>query len=263
MNNKQLDSYSLLIFSKYFESEHEFINIICVNSKFKETTEKLRFNSIPIKSLKLFPKIQTQYLYHEDNVKLQGINDYEIWYEIVYDQYLKLKKSNIHCYYIVYTRKNRLKCGDEIPKEITILGDRCFGCSDNFSNNASDIKELTIPSKLISISDGCFQYCSTLSSIILPSSIKSLGDKCSYYCKFLKSFTLPSTLKSIGENCFTGCWSLRSIKIPSTLSYLGSYCFMNCYSLSSVDVPSTIQKIGGNCFKNCFLFKPINLSSSL
>ncbi|KAL7720409.1 Leucine rich repeat protein bspa family [Entamoeba marina] len=263
MNNKQLDSYSILICSKYFESEQDFINIICVNSKFKETTKKLRFNPIPIKSLKLFPKIQTQYLYHEKDVKLQEIDNYEIWYKIDYDHYLEYRENNINCYYIVYTRKNRLKHGDEIPKEVNILGDTCFSSSDNFSNDSSDIKELTIFSKLISIGDGCFRYCESLLSIILPVTLTSLGNNCFYNCKYLKSINLPFTLKSIGDNCFNSCWSLRSIKIPSTLTYLGNYCFMNCYSLSSVDIPSTIQKIGDNCFKNCALLKPIDLSSPL
>ncbi|KAL7712297.1 Leucine rich repeat containing protein BspA family protein [Entamoeba marina] len=101
MNNKQLDSYSLLITSKYFKTPQDYINIICVNSKFKETTEKLRFNPIPIESLKLFPKIQTQYLYSENDVKIDGIDNYEIWYKVTYDQYLEFKKDNVEYHDVV------------------------------------------------------------------------------------------------------------------------------------------------------------------
>ncbi|KAL7721461.1 Leucine rich repeat containing protein BspA family protein [Entamoeba marina] len=99
MNNKQLDSYSVLIVSKYLLSSHDYINVICVCKKFQETTEKLRFNPIPIPSLKLFPKIQTQHIYNENDSKIEGIDNYEIWYKITYDQYLQFKKNNIKCYH--------------------------------------------------------------------------------------------------------------------------------------------------------------------
>ncbi|KAL7719710.1 Leucine rich repeat containing protein BspA family protein [Entamoeba marina] len=89
-----LDSYSLLIVSKYFESKEDFMNVICVNSKFKQTTEKLRYNPISIISLKLFPKIQTQYLYDENDMKIKGITNYEIWYKIDYEKIFKFKQTN-------------------------------------------------------------------------------------------------------------------------------------------------------------------------
>ncbi|KAL7712155.1 F-box and FNIP repeat-containing protein [Entamoeba marina] len=89
--SKQLDSYSLLICSKYFKTTNDFINVMCVCKKFKETTEKLRFNPISITSLKLFPMIQTQYLYIPIDKIIEGIDNYEIWYTIDYEQYLKYK----------------------------------------------------------------------------------------------------------------------------------------------------------------------------
>ncbi|KAL7717251.1 Leucine rich repeat containing protein BspA family protein [Entamoeba marina] len=89
--SKQLDLYSMLVVSKYFETPQDYINIVCVNSKFKETTKKLRFNPISITSLKLFPKIQTQYLYGENDVKIEGINNYEIWYGVDPVEYIQKK----------------------------------------------------------------------------------------------------------------------------------------------------------------------------
>ncbi|KAL7714416.1 Leucine rich repeat protein bspa family [Entamoeba marina] len=152
MNIKQLDSYSMLLCSKFLKILNDFINIICVCKKFQETTEKLRFNPISIKSLKLFPKIQTQHLYNEDDIKINGIDKYEIWYKVNYDDYLKCKE-NIKCHNVIYTREDRNRYENEIPNEVTI------------------------------ISSDCFTYCSSLRSINLPSTLKSLGERCFMNCQ--------------------------------------------------------------------------------
>ncbi|KAL7714060.1 F-box domain-containing protein [Entamoeba marina] len=107
MNNKKLDSYSLLICSKYFKTNQDFLNVISVCKRFQKTTEKLRFNPIPITSLKLFPNIQTQYLYTEDDIKIQGIDKYELWYEVDYFTYLKIRKIDTTFHNIIFTQDNR------------------------------------------------------------------------------------------------------------------------------------------------------------
>ncbi|KAL7715593.1 Leucine rich repeat protein [Entamoeba marina] len=184
-NLKLLDSYSILITSKYLEFPQDFINLICVNSKFKETTEKLRFNPIPIKSLKLFPKIQTQYLYSEFDRKLSGIDRFEIWYEVNYDQYLKFKEDNIKCHRIIYTYANRLKYGDVIPGNITKLGDWCF-------NNCKSLATITVPSTVSSLGIYCFSFCNSLKSINLSNTLTSFGDSCFFKCSQLKIENVPS-----------------------------------------------------------------------
>ncbi|KAL7718593.1 Leucine rich repeat protein [Entamoeba marina] len=149
-STENLDSHSILIVSNYSKSENDFINLICVNSKFKETTEKLRFNSIPIKSLKLFPNIQTQYLYNNWDRKIDEIDKYEIWYKINYDQYFKYKKDNIKYHNIVYMHNNRLEYGEEIPNEVTVLGVKCYSRLYMFLN-VRNIKEINIPLSIKSI----------------------------------------------------------------------------------------------------------------
>ncbi|KAL7718591.1 Leucine rich repeat protein bspa family [Entamoeba marina] len=118
-NHKKVDSYSMLICSKYLQSPNDFINLICVNSKFKETTEKLRFNPIPIKSLKLFPKIQTQYLYSKDDTKIERIDNYEIWYDVGYAEYTKLYEKNIKFHIVQYSRKHEIQNNGIIPFGVT------------------------------------------------------------------------------------------------------------------------------------------------
>ncbi|KAL7714420.1 Leucine rich repeat containing protein BspA family protein [Entamoeba marina] len=231
--SKQLDSYSLLICSKYFETSNDFINIMCVCKKFKETTEKLRFNPIPIKSLKLFPQIQTQYLYSKDDTKIEGIDNYEIWYKINYDEYLNNEKNDMKYHQIIYTKKNRLNYGDSIPEKVTILGEKCFGAI-----NASIIKDITIPFSIHSLNYKCFYFCTKLTSIDLPSSLTSLSDKCFSNCVSLKCINLSSLIQSLGCGCFNNCTQLTSINIPSSLTDLGNECFKGCTQLlGKINVP--------------------------
>ncbi|KAL7713802.1 Leucine rich repeat containing protein BspA family protein [Entamoeba marina] len=204
---KRVDSYSALICSKYFRTGDDFVNLICVNSKFKETTEKLRFNPIPIKSLKLFPKIQTQYLYSKDDTKITSkqIEMYEIWYIIDYEEYTRYEnRNNVKCHSVEYTEKNRITYWDEIPNGVTLIGD--FG----------------------------FSECSTISTINLPSPLKSLGNYCFYGCRTLSTVNLPSSLTSLGDGCFRECRTLSTIILPSSLSSLGKSCFHGCYRLKGV-----------------------------
>ncbi|KAL7721445.1 Leucine rich repeat containing protein BspA family protein [Entamoeba marina] len=250
---KQLDSYSMLIVSKYLKTKEDFINSICVCNKFKKkkTTEKLRFNPIPITSLKLFPNIQTQYLYNNNDIKIDGIDNYEICYTVTYDQYLKFKEENIKYHNVVYTHDNRLDYGDNIPEGATIIGQSCF-------YDCLLLEIVNLPLSLTSLSDRCFCNCSSLKSITLPSSLLSLSDICFCNCSSLKSINLSSKLTSLGNNCFYGCSSLKLINFSSRLTMLSSGCFLYCISLTSINIPSSIISLGDSCFKCCTSLEEIN-----
>ncbi|KAL7715603.1 Leucine rich repeat containing protein BspA family protein [Entamoeba marina] len=243
-NTKQLDSYSMLIVSKYFKSENDFINTMCVCKKFKETTEKLRFNPIPITSLKLFPKIQTQHLYTNDDVFIEGIDSYEIIYCIDYEQYLNLKQDNIKCHHVIYSLKNISKFGNEIPDKVTMLGDNCF-------DYRSSLTSINLPTSLTSLGKECFSSCSSLQSINLPSSLQSLSDCCFLSCDSLTSITLPSSITSLGYACFSGCLKLSSINLPFTLTSISKICFCYCFSLTTITIPTTLTTFGIGCFYGC------------
>ncbi|KAL7711938.1 Leucine rich repeat containing protein BspA family protein [Entamoeba marina] len=252
---KRVDSYSALICSKYFKTEDDFVNLICVNSKFKETTEKLRFNPISIDSLKLFPKIQTQYLYSKDDIMINSkqIGMYEIWYIIDYEEYTRYENiNNVKCHSVEYTKNNRITYGDEIPNGVTLLGDKCFQWCKTISS-------IDLPSSLTSLGDRCFQWCSTLSSINLPSSLTSLGDNCFQWCETLSNVNLSSStpLQFLSDRCFQWCSSLSSINLPSSLTSLGDNCFQQCSSLSLINLPSSLTSLGKCCFHGCDKLKGV------
>ncbi|KAL7714358.1 Leucine rich repeat containing protein BspA family protein [Entamoeba marina] len=265
-NYKKLDSYSLLIVSKYLETSNDYINVMCVCKKFQDTTEKLRFNPIPITSMKLFPMIQTQYLYNKTDVRIKRkqIVKYEMWHDIGYGEYTKYNKLNIMFHYVEYTYRNRKQYGDIIPNCVNKLGEECFGSkNDRLRNDSSKIISISVPSKIISLSRGCFSYCYYLTSINLPFMLKSLGDQCFSNCESLKNITLPSTLTYLGEECFTDCSSLKTIHLPPTLTLLDKYCFNNCISMTSISLPTSIKILSIECFNNCIKLLSINLPPKL
>ncbi|KAL7712613.1 hypothetical protein QTN25_009789 [Entamoeba marina] len=278
MNTKQIDSYSMLIVSKYFYSKDDYINVICVNSKFKETTEKLRYNPIPITSLKLFPKIQTQYLYSNKEKKIYGLNRYEIWYEITYNNYLKMKEKGIICRHVKYTRQNVVRYGKLIPDGVTVLNLNCYSsvilkkitipnCVTSIENqcfsNCSYLEDVILSNGLTTLSQSCFSRCIRLTSIDIPSSIKSLKDKCFFSCDSLKTISIPNCVTSIGSYCFHSCTSLQSIILPETVLTLQPFLFCFCKSLTNIELPSSLNSIGESCFLACINLSIITLPSSL
>ncbi|KAL7712951.1 hypothetical protein QTN25_009432 [Entamoeba marina] len=281
-NTKRLDSYSMLIVSKYLSTKRDYINIICVCKKFKETTEKLRFNPIPITSLKLFPKIQTQYLYSPKDKMIDGVMLYEIRYEIDFKKYLQFKKRKIKCRRVKYTETNREEYkknyGNSIPDGVTSLGDKCYEMSDiknlTIPNNVtsignycfdwcSDLESITLPTSLTTIPSFCFYYCESLTSINIPQSIKTIGEYCFQYCTSLQTIIIPNSVTSIQEACFSKCTSLQSIKLPSTIITLEDETFNECLSLGRVELPPTLTSIGNQCFSSCKSLTTITLPSSL
>ncbi|KAL7714050.1 Leucine rich repeat containing protein BspA family protein [Entamoeba marina] len=230
-NKNTLDTYSLLIVSKYFKKEQDYINVICVCKKFKETTEKLRYNPIPITSLKLFPKIQTQYLYYEYEKMIDGIDNYEIWYEVDYSKYLDYEHDNIKCRYVKFTSKNKQEYGPYIPEGVTMLAE--YGFTGSFDRSPDTV---TIPNYVTSIGKGCFFGCSELKSIQLPNNLTILNDSCFSDCCSLKTINIESKIQSIGNDCFNNCSQLQTITIPSSVTKIGIDCFVKCESLTNLQL---------------------------
>ena len=128
----QMDSYSMLICSKYVQSIEDIINIALVNSKFKENNDKFHFNPFQIntKTRKYFINLQTFWLFHQnDEIFSDGdISGYYVYYDVSYHNYLKMKDNyqNIKFRRIIYTKYDRLDYGNEIPNVVNKLNDGIF-----------------------------------------------------------------------------------------------------------------------------------------
>ncbi|KAL7717868.1 Leucine rich repeat containing protein BspA family protein [Entamoeba marina] len=276
-SHEQLDSYSILICSKYLHGVEDYINLICVNSKFKETTEKLRFNPIPIKSLKLFPKMQTQYLYSPNDTQLNQISFFEKWYIVDYIEHLQSFKNTI-CHHVKYRNEQMNYKSNYVLNNVNILDDNCFEQNDITTiiipnsvtsigngcfSGCLNLSSITFSSKLTKLSNDCFNDCASLTTLNIPFTLKSIGNYCFYGCEKLHAITIPNSITFIGNNCFNDCSLLQSVTLPNSLHILDHDTFQGCYSLTKIELPTTLVVIGDKCFENCENLTTVTLPSSL
>jgi hypothetical protein len=95
-------------------------------------------------------------------------------------------------------------------------------------------------------------FSSSLKNVVIPSSVISVGDYAFYNCASLSSPVLPSSLKSIGNSAFEGCSSITSVNIPDGVFRIEADAFSHCSSLENVSFPSSVQFIGDTPFLGCY-----------
>ena len=121
--------------------------------------------------------------------------------------------------------------GDEeqvrIPKEVEIIGERCF-----FGNER--LKAVTCPEGLAEIREQAFEGCLTLQNVVLPDS-----------------------LKRIEREAFAECKKLLKINIPEGIEYIGDYAFRRCFTLPVFDPWPEKAQIHPYAFYRAGSFKEI------
>ena len=117
--------------------------------------------------------------------------------------------------------------------------------------NGTEIKDLTIPSSVSSISSSVFSGCSELTSVTIPNSVTSIGDNAFSSCSGLTSVTIGNSVTSIGSSAFEGCRGLTELELPNSLNTIGQKAFYNCRGLLSLTIPNSITNIGEQAFANC------------
>ena len=95
--------------------------------------------------------------------------------------------------------------GDEekvlIPKEVEIIGERCF-----FGKEC--LKIVVCPGNLKEIREQAFEGCLTLQTVEVPDSLKRIEKEAFAECRKLYRINLPKTLEFIGEYAFRRCLAL-------------------------------------------------------
>ncbi|KAL7722716.1 hypothetical protein QTN25_000326 [Entamoeba marina] len=277
--NKSLDSYSLMIVSKYLKTETDFLNVICVCKKFCDLLDKFHYN--PISPTRLFHRMETQYIYNEEEIKLPNISRYVIWYAYDYSKDLYLKE-NVHHYVENYVEKQityknlYLKKVDtpiSIPKGIATISEECF--------SHDPIEKIdSIPLSVRRLGQSCFTRCQKLVSVELPKSITYIDVNCFNHCTKLNAATISCCLLKLqSEMCFKDCIALQTITLPAMLTNIGNSAFAGCKQLQNIIFPPSLlslsngcfskylpphlSSVGCYCFDNCSKLKSINLPSSL
>ena len=140
------------------------------------------------------------------------------------------------------------ECSDleyiELPESIEELGYDVFrGCKS--------LKEIRIPSKVVSVEDGSFSECVLLESVEL-SNVREIGSAAFSRCTSLESVIIPDEVERIKSLAFRDCKSLASISFPNKVESIGSNAFEKCDSLKSVSVSSSVTSIGEKVFADCY-----------
>ncbi|ELP84098.1 hypothetical protein EIN_502110 [Entamoeba invadens IP1] len=266
----KLDTYHIMVVSKYFETIGDFIKLETVCKKYKNTMKKFHYNPVPVtdKTINYFSKIETLYLYHKEDEILKNLflintpnSDYcekthkpknkgaikkyyriIVWFNVDFTIVDKNKKyKNVIFKNVTYTKHDRETFGDTIPLIVKSIGEKCFYFNTTLIN-------LTVPSNVTLFGDYCFCHCKNLVGVILQPTVTKLSYGCFAMCEELKSIEIPLSVVSIGDYCFFECYSLINITITSNVKSIGFGCFGECYALTTVNIFSLDVSIDSESF---------------
>ncbi|BFU25181.1 leucine rich repeat protein, BspA family protein [Entamoeba histolytica HM-1:IMSS-B] len=267
----------MMIVGKYFKTKKDYINLIMTNSRFKRINEMYLFNPISISSLNLFPSIKTLFLYNQNDINeylMNQVKNIVISFKISYSQYLYYKRfySSISFKNISYSEEDCFKFGKLLKESCHSLendsleyynsqtisfGSTLRNIGSNSLSKCPYLKELNLPSTILTLNTYCFSYNYQLTSVTISALIKELPSYCFFKCTSLQQiFFYPKSksfaITQFNNSCFEQCINLSILEIPSTITKIGSCCFFNCYSLTKLKIPKGIERnyssfINTNC----------------
>ncbi len=132
-----------------------------------------------------------------------------------------------------------------------------------FEGNPS-LKNVTLPSGLLSIGKNAFQSCGELVSVSFGANPRLLviEENAFENCVSLAAFPLPQSLIRIGRRAFSST-ALTAIQLndASELVYIGDYAFSGCSALADVRLPVSFKELGEGVFAHCGALTAFNLNS--
>ncbi|EOD19142.1 hypothetical protein EMIHUDRAFT_75525 [Emiliania huxleyi CCMP1516] len=148
-------------------------------------------------------------------------------------------------------------CRVEVPDGTTHIPRRAFYAKPS-------LRQVTIPSSLVSVGSYSFMSCGRLSSITLPDDWKdcSVG-KYAFAESGIRSMDLPAGLKVLRRGTFSGCRNLRDIRLPASLERIGPSAFLWCHDLNHVKLPDGLISIGRLAFSYNASLASITFPASL
>ena len=103
-----------------------------------------------------------------------------------------------------------------------------------FNLNGAEVKSLSIPNGVESISNFVFYQCRSITSLYVPGSVKTIGSSTFEDCTGLMSVSLSEGTETISGSAFEGCSGLSRINLPSSITAISINAFKNCGGLTSI-----------------------------
>lgn len=180
----------------------------------------------------------------------------------------------------------------EIPSECQ-LGEGVFSACSNLKDITIRGKDITITPYMlrgcgnleniyfpdgmekITIGDFAFDYDEKLKTLdgvlnqngdqaqlIISSKIKSMGRSVFNHCTQIKQVKFQEDIKEIPEGALGGVQEIHSVQIPEGVKKIGDRVFSNCSGLETVEIPKSVTFIGNQAFYGCAI-KEIKLPEQL
>ena len=253
----KIDSYSMMVASKYFKTMEDFANIEMANSKFGENIDKFHFNPISItpNQLHMWPNLETLHLYTDNDIKtwmnyngdMEKIFKIELWTDISDIDAVDLSGDISRKWEgMKATFRNVRLRNPDILGEVDRAGNYKFNDDVYTAGKQKDAKFV-----IKTIDDGVFRGNSKLMSITIPDSVESIERSAFCGCGGLTSIKIPNSVEYIECDAFCGCGGLTSITIPDSVTYIGRFAFAECTGLKSITIPDGVTCIYNRAFEGC------------
>ena len=127
---------------------------------------------------------------------------------------------------------------------------------------ASDVRNVILPSTLLTMDDHTFGNCSQLTHIDLPDGLTTIGEGV-FRGSGLTSITIPDSVVNLGVNALSECINLTSVNLGAGITSIPDYCFYGDESLPSITLPDGITSIGKSAFYKCKKLPTIDLGTKI
>lgn len=142
----------------------------------------------------------------------------------------------------IFNGCNLLETIENFPSTVTSIGNQVF-------NGCSKLKNLTLPTGLLSVGQFCFGSCG-IEWTSLPNTLQSIGANAFQGCAQLQLESLPNSITSLNNNAFSNCYNLRLTSLPNSITVIPNFCFYVCTNLPLRELPSHVTYIGRDAFRN-------------